>query len=639
MKKIILFGIVLMLLTVAFSGCVDDTNVAPTAAIFAESTIGTAPFTANFEGAADDTDGTIVSFEWTLDGAKISSIQNPSYIFEIPGTYVVTLIVTDDDGATGTDEITIIAESGETQLKPYFITPLDGDLVYEDTNFWISESAGNDAILSEFYYSTDGLDWTLIASDDDGSEKSISGEDVEVMGSGDGWSCTWDISNLEENWYYIRAKMYSTDDETGQSDILLYVDSTPPVPTILTPTNDETVQGEVFIDVLNSDEDIENIYLEILTAENYYEKGVELKDQHHYCHNMSGKNLSTVCCGPTAAASCLKYWADNGFPDIMKNPTNGADITQTQLVEKLAELMKTNETGTCDSDFIKGIRDYLDSVGLGSTNENGLIVRVETNDSKITFKRYKDELEAYKEDVLWGVVWNWDATNNRWNNGHWLVGNSVNDTLTNDTDGDGLKEHKADFMNPSGYIMNVTMNTDGTFIHPRLNKWIYPDTLVTVSEKISVELGWLELGDPYETDDGWTYAWDTTSVSNGFYFIRATLYDSDGWMGNDMVLVKVENEVATNQEPTIEDVLYEQLHENYEDSPHRYTLTAYASDPDENLPLTYEWSINCGYFEGDVNSSSVEWRYDTPGECIDAEVTVTVIDSQGATDSFTKQLF
>ena len=541
MKKISLFGIVVMLLIVSFSGCINDTNDSPTAVIFLESNTGTAPFTVSFDGAADDTDGTIVSFKWTLDGVSFSSIQNPTYLFENPGIYLVTLIVEDDDGATGTDEVTITVEEGEAQFSPYFITPRDDYLLYEPTDIWITGSDSSNVIYSEFYYSTDGEDWTLIAADEDGSEGLVGGEEIQVTGQGDGWTCNWDISDLEENWYYIRANMYLEDDTLGQKDIYIYVDSTPPIPTIVSPSNEETVNGEVLIDITKSDEDVQNILLEILTAEDYYEKGVELKDQHHYCHNMSGKNLSSVACGPTAAASCLKYWADNGYSDIMKDPSTGNAITQTQLVEKLAELMQTNESGTYDSKFIKGIRDYLDYVGLGESNSNGLIVNVETNDSKLTFRRYKDELEAYKEDVLWKVKWNWDSTNNRWGNAHWLTANSVNDTLTNDTDGDGLKEHTADFMNPAGYMMNVTMNTDGTFIHPKLNKWIYPDTLVTVSEKSSAELGWSELGEPYETDTGWSYVWDTTSISDGFYFIRATLFDSDGWMGNDMVLVKVEN--------------------------------------------------------------------------------------------------
>jgi len=78
--------------------------------------------------------------------------------------------------------------------------------------------------------------------------------------------------------------------------------------------------------------------------------------------------------------------------------------------------------------------------------------------------------------------------------------------------------------------------------------------------------------------------------------------------------------------PVFDSFSYIQLHQNYEDVPHRYLLSVNASDP-ENGPLIYNWQINCGYFTGLINSSQVEWRYNTPGECIDAVVTVTVKDN------------
>ena len=81
-----------------------------------------------------------------------------------------------------------------------------------------------------------------------------------------------------------------------------------------------------------SDEDIAEIILELLNASDYYEKGVEVKDQGHYCHNISGKNLSKQCCAPTAAASCLKYWSENGFPTIMEDSATGESISQKEKV-------------------------------------------------------------------------------------------------------------------------------------------------------------------------------------------------------------------------------------------------------------------------------------------------------------------
>ena len=51
-----------------------------------------------------DLDGSIVSWLWEFGDGNISTLQNPSHQYADDGTYNVTLVVTDDDGAT--DSIT-----------------------------------------------------------------------------------------------------------------------------------------------------------------------------------------------------------------------------------------------------------------------------------------------------------------------------------------------------------------------------------------------------------------------------------------------------------------------------------------------------------------------------------------------------
>ena len=97
-----------------------------------------------------------------------------------------------------------------------------------------------------------------------------------------------------------------------------------------------------------------------------------------------------------------------------------------------------------------------------------------------------------------------------------------------------------------------------------------------------------------------------------------------------------------------EKVSAEQLHKNYEDSPHRYRLRVFGDgefksvfdDPDVNVRFV----LPCGYF---VNSKlqkvdivfvdkkgtlsddfgdAVEWRYNIPGECAEALITIQITD-------------
>ena len=636
----------------SFSGCVNIVeNKSPTASITASSNSGVASFTIFLIGSGEDSDGEISSYSWDFGDGTTGTGSTTYHTFENAGTYSVKLTVTDDKDATGSDEVTVVASSSEGQLQPFFVTPLKNDFLYDDVFLWIGDNSGLTVQSSEFYYSTDLVEWTLINTDTDGSERTVSGKDVPLSDDGDGWSCYWNTHDLTEGWYYLRGEMLTADEETGQVDLMVYVEPTPPIPVINTPSYDDTLSGTVELGVTCLDEDTTKLILELLGTNTYYEKGVEHKQQAHYCHDVDGKNLSDTCCGPTSTASCLKYWAEYGYPTIMEDPATGDSINQSTLVEKLAKLMKTTESGTEDSDFVKGLRDYLEQVGVGCTNPNGLIVRVEENGygnppmdehtgNNLTYERYRKELTENSEDVLWGVVWDWNDTTNKWEKGHWVVGNSVNSTLLNDTDGDGLKEHEVDLMDPAeNQIIKVKMNTDGTYKDPTTGGWMYPEIMVTVSEKNPAAETWINLGDPYATDDGWGLSLDTTSYTNGYYYIRATIEDANGFTGQDSIVVNIQNEEVVNQDPIIEDIMYTQLHEDLDDLPHRYSLTVYASDPDENTPLTYEWSTDCGYFYGDTSSSTVEWRYDTLWECSGVTITVTVTDALGASGSFSKKLF
>ena len=79
-------------------------NTDPTAAFVATPLSGAAPLVVSFDVSASvDAEGPIVSYDWDFGGLSQASGLFPSYTFETPGEYDVTLTVTDADGAVDTE--------------------------------------------------------------------------------------------------------------------------------------------------------------------------------------------------------------------------------------------------------------------------------------------------------------------------------------------------------------------------------------------------------------------------------------------------------------------------------------------------------------------------------------------------------
>ncbi len=76
-----------------------------------------------FVGTGEDSDGSIVLYEWDFDGDGTydwSSTANgvTTYKYDTPGTYTAILRVTDNEGATSTSSITVVIEGPETGNEP-----------------------------------------------------------------------------------------------------------------------------------------------------------------------------------------------------------------------------------------------------------------------------------------------------------------------------------------------------------------------------------------------------------------------------------------------------------------------------------------------------------------------------------------
>ena len=74
--------------------------------------------TVTFDGSnSDDEDGAIVSYDWDFDDSAIGSGGITTHSYSSDGIYEVTLTVSDDDEATGTDTATVTVQTPEEAIQ------------------------------------------------------------------------------------------------------------------------------------------------------------------------------------------------------------------------------------------------------------------------------------------------------------------------------------------------------------------------------------------------------------------------------------------------------------------------------------------------------------------------------------------
>ena len=93
-------------------------NQQPVAVASADTHAGKAPLVVTFDSSGStDPDGNIVEYSWDFMDGNSSTDQNPVHVFTAPGSYLVTLTVTDDQGMKGTSAIDITVRKGKGNNK------------------------------------------------------------------------------------------------------------------------------------------------------------------------------------------------------------------------------------------------------------------------------------------------------------------------------------------------------------------------------------------------------------------------------------------------------------------------------------------------------------------------------------------
>ncbi|TMM58217.1 PKD domain-containing protein [Maribacter algarum] len=93
----------------------EEINSAPKAVAEATPSSGIVPLEVNFSASKSTDDKGVASYEWDFKNGNTASSANPTHTFSEPGSYVVTLKVTDAEGLNSTDTVTITVNEKENE--------------------------------------------------------------------------------------------------------------------------------------------------------------------------------------------------------------------------------------------------------------------------------------------------------------------------------------------------------------------------------------------------------------------------------------------------------------------------------------------------------------------------------------------
>ncbi len=189
-------------------------NALPIAEAGPDQTITAPTSSVNLDGSgSSDADGTIADYNWTLvSGPGSITINNantakPSVIGLIPGTYVFQLTVTDNSGATATDQVNIT-------VNPKPVTPNQAPIANAGNNLTITAPANSTPLNGSSSFDPDGTIATF-------SWKEVSGPaNVVFTGSS---TATPTVSGLVVGTYVFELLVIDNDGATNKDQVTVTV--------------------------------------------------------------------------------------------------------------------------------------------------------------------------------------------------------------------------------------------------------------------------------------------------------------------------------------------------------------------------------------------------------------------------------
>ncbi|MBI2843725.1 MAG: hypothetical protein HYX78_10030 [Armatimonadetes bacterium] len=370
------------------------------------------------------------------------------------------------------------------------------------------------------------------ATDNDGTQWMLNTEGPEI--DGDGWSSYWDTTGNPAGEYVLIAVMH-TDIGPVHTQRRVFFDAGNLVISINSPLHGDFVSGNNQITVGGGGGAVRVNFQQngpVQADITFPTTGFKQTD-----YPVDGAN-GTKACDPTAQASI--FWSQKSVQDKYKSDPRCANATDKEacakglLVKDIAAKKKTDSGGTGSGNSKSGTKSMIKRLDLTGWQFYSF--------GQCDYKKLKKEASKKgAKGVLVHVAWPGKSL------GHAMALKSISDKKKKK----GNKTvYEVTFTDPaSGTDITVDMNENGTFEYPPgSGKTVYirsGGTYVDLNAPGSPRLesagttDWVPIGTDDNPADGFSINWDTTSLTPGLYWIRATSEDADGHTWTEDVEVAV----------------------------------------------------------------------------------------------------
>lgn len=397
---------------------------------------------------------------------------------------------------------------GGTSTPPAveLVNPRQSDTLFGQVEIWAEETTGSPILdYAAFEYRpAGGGAYVEIGRDFDPTVAFRNG--TSAAEDGNGLAYTFNFGALTEGLWTLRATVYDTLGQSARDSVTVYLEPTPPVPTVISHGDGETFCSPLTFNLVCSDEDLDYVQGFRRAAQNEYSAGIL---------TVGPPSRGSHWNAPYAAAVAVELWYDRGITRPMTE--SGLKISLDTLAARLAYWMGTTEnTGTYDEEFLTGLHEYLHTKG---------------DDLYSAYRRHPDyfQIRNWAENQERSVMLGLSGIP-----GQWVVVDGFSGWLQ--VDGTYLVK----IMNPlTGSLASVSLRHSLGVAELNISgAWRPVDIMVSVSSK-TWSPSRSAVGADLDGTDGWSFTWTPSGLTeDNLYFFDLSGRDGHSMRGTRTVLLQ-----------------------------------------------------------------------------------------------------